>query len=178
MLEHGMVKAVGPIAEVVRAYLSNARAEDVVLADIQKRKGNGKLRFTHGYVGGDGSGTIETFKSLTLKLDFILDPTVLVSQRRIDIGINNFMGDRIAWLSTSNILETFNIANNQITFTIEHLPLAPGDYSCTIYSEINNEVTDWLIEVLPFTVAEKDYYGSGKLVPRNQGNILLNYKAE
>jgi lipopolysaccharide transport system ATP-binding protein len=178
MLEHGMVKAVGPIAEVVRAYLSNARAEDVVLADIQKRKGNGKLRFTHGYVGGDGSGTIETFKSLTLKLDFILDPTLLVSQRRIDIGINNFMGDRIAWLSTSNILETFNIANNQITFTIEHLPLAPGDYSCTIYSEINNEVTDWLIEVLPFTVAEKDYYGSGKLVPRNQGNILLNYKAE
>lgn len=175
MLEHGMIKTVGNIEEVVREYLSKSRAEDVVLADVQKRKGNGKLRFVHGHVGCEDNETIETFKNLTIKLDFDLDPTVVVAQKRIDIGINNFMGDRVAWLSTSNINDTFNIQNNSIEFTIKNLPLAPGDYSCNIYSEINNEVADWLTEVMDFSIAEKDYYNSGKLVPKNQGSILLNY---
>ena len=65
--------------------------------------------------------------------------------------------------------------NSALEFTIKNLPLAPGDYSCNIYSEINNEVADWLTEVMDFSIAEKDYYQSGKLVPRNQGSILLNY---
>jgi lipopolysaccharide transport system ATP-binding protein len=175
MLEHGMIKCAGNIDEVVREYLSKSRAENVILADVKKRKGNGKLRFVHGYVGNESNETIETFKDLTIKLDFNLEPSVHLVQQRIDVGINNFMGDRVAWLSTSNINDQFNIQSNSIEFNIKNLPLAPGDYSCNVYCEINNEVADWLTEVMDFTIAEKDYYQSGKLVPKNQGSILLNY---
>nr|MBP6556928.1 Wzt carbohydrate-binding domain-containing protein [Flavobacterium sp.] len=178
MLEHGMIKCTGNIDQVVREYLSKSRAENVILADVQKRKGNGKLRFVHGYVGNESNETIETFKDLTIKLDFNLDPSVYVVQHRIDVGINNFMGDRVAWLSTSNINDQFHLQSNSIEFTIKNLPLAPGDYSCNLYCEINNEVADWLTEVMDFTIAEKDYYHSGKLVPKNQGSILLNYNVK
>ena len=85
------------------------------------------------------------------------------------------MGDRVAWISSSNINTKFDINDKFIKFEIKNLPLAPGDYSCNVYAEINNEIADWLTEVLFFNVAEKDYYDSGKLVPKNQGSILLDY---
>ena len=62
--------------------------------------------------------------------------------------------------------------------SINNLPIAPGDYTLNIYSEINNEVADWLTEVLPFSVIEKDYYKTGKLIPENQGSMLLNFNVK
>jgi lipopolysaccharide transport system ATP-binding protein len=87
------------------------------------------------------------------------------------------MGDRVAWLSSDTIINDFELQkNNELEFVIRELPLAPGNYTCNLYCEINNEISDWLSEVMPFTIIEKDYYNTGKLVPKNQGDILLNYK--
>ena len=65
-----------------------------------------------------------------------------------------------------------------LEFLIREIPLAPGDYNCNLYCKINNEVSDWLTSVMPFTVVERDYYNTGKTIPQNQGNILLNYKVK
>ena len=145
------------------------------LNEIEKRKGNGNLKFIKGHVGNQQSMIIETFSNLYVKLEYTYNTNIRILQFRIDVGINDFMGDRVAWISTSNINNNFNITDNLIEFEIQKLPLAPGDYSCNIYSEINNEIADWLTEVLYFTIVEKDYYNSGKLIPKNQGSILLDY---
>ena len=79
-------------------------------------------------------------------------------------------------MSTDTVENGVDLIKEEVEFCVKKLPLAPGDYSCNIYCEINNEVADWLSSVMPFSISEKDYYNTGKLVPSNQGPILLDFK--
>jgi lipopolysaccharide transport system ATP-binding protein len=177
LLERGSITAVGETSDVVAHYLANQNVVRTKLSDIKERSGNGYLYFENGIIRDkDYLNNIETFSDFEIELNYRLNSNVQILNSRIDIGINNYLGDRIAWVSSQNIINKFDINSGKIIFKIKNSPLAPGEYTCNVYSEINNEVADWLSLVMPFTVREKDYYGTGKLVPANQGNILLNYK--
>ena len=178
LLENGIIKKTGGINDVLAEYLVSTKIENVKLSENTNRKGNGFLKFTDGFFISDNDNNIETFKDLKIKLNFELNFASKIIQSRIDIGINNFMGDRVAWLSSNVVISEFSIFSNSIEFLIKDLPLAPGDYTLNLFSEINNEIADWLTEVMPFTIIEKDYYKTGKLTLKNQGNILLNFYAK
>jgi len=178
LLENGVIKKTGAINDVLAEYLVSTKIENVKLSENANRKGNGFLKFTDGFFISDNDNNIETFKDLKIKLNFELNFPSKIIQSRIDIGINNFMGDRVAWLSSNVVINEFSIFSNSIEFLIKDLPLAPGDYTLNLFSEINNEIADWLTEVMPFTIIEKDYYKTGKLTLKNQGNILLNFYAK
>jgi lipopolysaccharide transport system ATP-binding protein len=178
LLENGIIKKTGAINDVLAEYLVSTKIENVKLSENTNRKGNGFLKFTDGFFVSDNDNNIETFKDLKIKLNFELNFPSKIIQSRIDIGINNFMGDRVAWLSSNVVISEFSIFSNSIEFLIKDLPLAPGDYTLNLFSEINNEIADWLTEVMPFTIIEKDYYKTGKLTLKNQGNILLNFYAK
>ncbi len=178
LLENGIIKKTGGINDVLAEYLVSTKIENVKLSENTNRKGNGFLKFTDGFFISDNDNNIETFKDLKIKLNFELNFPSKIIQSRIDIGINNFMGDRVAWLSSNVVISEFSIFSNSIEFLIKDLPLSPGDYTLNLFSEINNEIADWLTEVMPFTIIEKDYYKTGKLTLKNQGNILLNFYAK
>jgi lipopolysaccharide transport system ATP-binding protein len=179
MLENGLVKTSGNIEKVIYSYLQNDSIKNQNLSEIKTRNGNGNLRVIDGKINSiSGKSFIETFDTIEIELHFNILKEINISQYKIDVGINNYLGDRIAWLSSDIINNNFNILDNKITFEISNLPLAPGDYTVNIYSEINNEVSDWLTEVLPFRIIEKDYYNTGKVVPENQGFMLLNFNVK
>jgi lipopolysaccharide transport system ATP-binding protein len=179
-LENGKLIKQGITPDVINLYLSKQNTNYAKLSDIKVREGNGQLVFTNAVIQGVKTNllnSVETFSDVSFKLEYQLNISSEIKNYRIDIGINNFLGDRVAWLSSQNTHNNFNInCSNFLEFIIENNPLAPGDYTCNIFCEINNEISDWLVNVLPFTIIEKDYYGTGKLMPKNQGNILLNYK--
>jgi lipopolysaccharide transport system ATP-binding protein len=179
-LENGLIKNSGEITDVTKAYLSNSKIESIKLINIKERKGTGILQFTDSRMISTDTddGHIETFKDLIISLDFDIKKEIKLTQYRVDIGINNYMGDRIAWMSSNTVMNKFDLKSKRIEFLIKEFPLAPGNYNCNIFCEINNEVADWLEGVMNFTVIEKDYYNTGKLIPKNQGNILLNYKVK
>lgn len=177
LLKNGRVSYVGNVNDSINNYLSLGTKQNIDFSDDISRKGDGPLKFTRGEfecIGGVGS-TIETFKDLKIIVSYNLNRNVNIHSFQIDIGINNHMGVRVAWMSTSNTPNSFNLDSGQIQFIVKNLPLAPGDYTCNIYCKINDFVSDWLSDVMPFSVAEMDYYNSGKLVPKGQGDILLNY---
>ena len=177
LLEHGSIVSEGKTAEVISRYLSSQNIVNSKLSDIEIRGGNGSLYFEEGIIRANGQiNNIETFSDFEIELNYSLNFNGQILSSRIDIGINNYLGDRIGWVSSESIIHNFDINSGRIIFKIVNSPLAPGEYTCNIYSEINNEVADWLTLVMPFTVIEKDYYKTGKLVPSNQGAILLNYE--
>ncbi|MGM8362777.1 ABC transporter ATP-binding protein [Flavobacterium sp. ARAG 55.4] len=180
LLENGTIKASGNIMDVTNEYLNSHIVEKIELHKVPKRKGNGLLKFLHANVESlDPSGSLlETFKDIKITIYFSVSQEMDIKQSRIDLGINNYMGDRIAWLSSNVVQDDFDLNSGKITFIIKQIPLAPGDYNFNIYSEINNEVADWLEGVIPFTIIEKDYYSTGKLIPKNQGNLLLEYNVK
>jgi lipopolysaccharide transport system ATP-binding protein len=178
-LTKGEINHIGETKEVINKYLSNQLSNTLKLSEIEERKGNKDLIFINGKITGvntDNLDSVESFSDFTISLEFKLINQLKISNFKIEIGINNNMGDRVAWISSNNIITHFDLVkSNKITFLVKNCPLAPGDYTCSIFSEINNNISDWLQNVLPFSIVEKDYYNTGKLLPTGQGNILLNY---
>lgn len=178
VLKNGQIDIMGETSNVINHYLSNFFYSHTKLSKIKKRNGNGEVLFNDIVIKGSKlkDGLIETFSDFEIKLDF--NKMIDFSSRaiRIDVGINNNIGDRIAWLSSNMVKYTFRKATNTITFHVKDNPLAPGEYSCNLYCEIDGTVSDWLVNVYSFTIAERDYYSTGRLIPKNQGNILLNYE--
>jgi lipopolysaccharide transport system ATP-binding protein len=178
LLSNGKIEIIDQIQNVINKYLIINKAQTQKLSEITERKGNGNLRFLDGKVKDIKTNiysNVETFSDIQFELSFTIKNLHKIINSRIDIGINNIQGDRVAWMSSDNIGYLIDISRGLIFFKINNLPLAPGDYNCTLFCEINNDVADWLFNVLPFSVLEKDYYGNGKITPANQGNILLNY---
>jgi lipopolysaccharide transport system ATP-binding protein len=178
LLSNGVIKDIGETGNIISKYFSNTKNKNIQLSEIDERNGNGSLVFTKGKISiknSDLENVIDTFSDSLIELEFILKSTDIIRNARIDIGINNKMGERIGWLSSDTIGHNPDLSCGKLTFHILNIPLAPGDYNCNLYCTINDQVADWLEKVLEFSVAEKDYYSTGKVVPANQGNLLLNY---
>lgn len=178
LLCNGELSVINDTQYVVNEYIDSNNIQNVQLSEIRNRKGNGDLRFTNGIIRSVNSslvGNVESFSELHIEVCFALRLKGKLVSSRIDIGINNYLGDRIAWLSSDNINSKLDLSKGKIVFKVHNLPLSPGYYNCTLFCLINNEVADWLQNVMHFSVIEKDYYGTGKTVPPNQGNILLRY---
>jgi len=179
LLSNGQILKKSSTDAIITQYLMSSKSKSKTLSEIKKREGNQDVFFKKGIVRGvntDNLNSIESFQDIKITLEYGLKEGLSVSSYNIVIGINNNLGDRVAWLSTSNINQNFNITeNNEIHFQIKDCPLSPGAYNCNIYCEVNGEISDWLTNVLDFSVVEKDYYHTGRIVPSNQANILLNY---
>lgn len=181
LLNAGCIEIYGDTASVINTYMMAKKTSNLRLEFIKERIGNGKFRFLDGSVSGNNfnvKNTVKTFGEVKIKLQFSVTDLARVQHSRIDIGINNFLGERIAWLSTDTLMHHIEFENGNIQFVINNFPLAPGDYSLSLFCELDGEVADWLINVMEFTVAEMDYYKTGKMVPSNQGEILLDYRIE
>lgn len=176
LLEDGKIKSVDIISNTIANYLSGYGQKRIEFSKSSNRSGNRNLMFTKGQVLCDDSQFIESFKDITIQLKYILN-IEKINSFSIDIGINNYRGERITWISSDLSKNYFDIQHNsKIEFLIKNNHLSPGDYTCNLLCKINNEIADWLIEVLPFTVIEKDYYNCGKTIPNNQGNFLTSFQ--
>jgi lipopolysaccharide transport system ATP-binding protein len=52
--------------------------------------------------------------------------------------------------------------------------LRSGNYDCALFCSINGDVVDWLQNAFMIKVEDGDYYKTGKLVDRQQGDILVD----
>jgi lipopolysaccharide transport system ATP-binding protein len=178
LLTNGTVKEIGETGNIISKYFSINKKKGVTLSEVKERTGNGQLTFTNGRIkisNSDLYSVVDTFSDVIIELEFVTQKISEIKEIRIDVGINNNAGERVAWLSSDTIGHSPDLSKGKIAFCISHFPIAPGEYDCNLYCEINKEVADWVENVLEFTVTEKDYYKTGKLVPANQGDLLLNY---
>lgn len=178
LMKHGQVVDFNETDLVINNYLKEYIVESVELDQITKRSGAQSNQFIDIKIEGIGTAekVLESFKDIEITIKFKNKIDWSTFKGQIDVGINNNLGNRIAWLSTKNSNKDLNDVSDFIKFYIHSTPLAPGDYSCNLFMSEDNEVIDWIQEVSPFTIAEKDYYNSGIITPPNQGNILLNFK--
>jgi lipopolysaccharide transport system ATP-binding protein len=178
LLTNGKVDIFGNTSEVIKKYLEFKRNMNPLISNITNRKGNGIFKFSNGSIkdiNSDINNIVDTFSTIHFEIHYEFK-NLKIQNAKIDIGINNNLGNRVTWLSSDTFGNLIDLSSGKIIFEISNFPLAPGNYNCNLYCEINNELSDWVTDVLEFTVAEKDYYSNGKKVPSSQGDILLNYR--
>jgi hypothetical protein len=57
-----------------------------------------------------------------------------------------------------------------------HFNLRSGSYSCALFCSVNGEIVDWLQSAFSLLVEDGDYFKTGKLTGRDQGDFLVDYK--
>jgi lipopolysaccharide transport system ATP-binding protein len=181
LLEEGRIIAEGATVAVLGQYLNSAKEQsEISLLERKDRNGNGVIYFTH-LIFANGLG--EKVSSFTsgdsgkIILKFVRNREK-INNLRIDIGIDNNLGDRVAWISndaSGEIFQQITKAASQIEINLPKIQLTPGIYGITIFASLNGEVTDWIKDAGSLSVLGGDYYKTGKLPPAGQGYFLLDY---
>jgi lipopolysaccharide transport system ATP-binding protein len=97
------------------------------------------------------------------------------NEMRFDLRIDDHMGQRVAWMSNSLKEDMVLESIDKISFNLSKLSLNAGLYYVTFFLEVRSEVSDWVQNAFSFEVSEGDYYGTGKVAPLNQSNVLLDF---
>nr|WP_299202767.1 ABC transporter ATP-binding protein [uncultured Brumimicrobium sp.] len=176
LLNNGSISMIGTTSECIEKYLQSNSIKSNDLSTIKNRKGLGNIQFTNGLVSqNERKGIVLSNQPIKIELD--LSKEIDLKHGRIDIGINNSSGTRVAWISSS-LLPEMTLKSDKIIFTIENFNLSPGQYDLNVFCEVNKEIEDWIENVLPFEVLEFDYYNSGRIVPKGQGDLIFIFNVQ
>jgi len=181
-LERGTMVAQGTPAEIITGYISRDETSKQGQAKLSKRAhrtGSGRFRFTDAQVAcGEGTDKPTTGLPLTIKIDICNASTEVLDNVDIAVGIDNHLGDRVAFLSTAawrQTVDRFGQGTQTITFEFSRLPLIPGHYSATLFGTSGQEICDWVPLAFSFDVVRGIFYSGEYDIPPGQGNILLDY---
>jgi lipopolysaccharide transport system ATP-binding protein len=181
VLESGAVVKDSNPMKGIEYYLINKEFErrNVPLEKIQQRKGNGKLIFTDLELL---SGNTPAFnkvllgEKLKIRLKYNQQGAVNPERVKVDLGLNNQFGERIALLSSALVgLTHKRTGEHIIEITIEKLPLMPGEYSVTLFCEVNGDIADWITDAFYFEVVESDFYKTGKMIAGDKSKFLIDH---
>ncbi len=180
VLNNGRIVFNGKINDVIDFYLNGqSERSKIKISEIQERQGNRSLLFKDiRFYGHDGHER-ESFRvgeSVTIELSIGTDTRYETCKKsRVDIGINNNMGERIVWLSTYVFSDKIKLNNGVLRFNIPHLNLQQGTYNVNLFSTVDDCVADWIQNVAKLQVEPFDYYNTGRDIPANQGYFIMDF---
>jgi lipopolysaccharide transport system ATP-binding protein len=182
LLGKGRLISQDNILQVIQRYLDSAKeVANKSLKDREDRRGSGKIRFTEVYFCNSSGQAVSAFLSGSesiICLRYEKNTSESLQNFHLSIGIDDFMGNRIAFLSTEISSENFPTIDEdkkEAQVIITKMPLMPGKYGFTVFSTINGEISDWIHHAGSFDVVAGDFYGTGRLLPSGQGNFLIDH---
>lgn len=178
LIEKGEIKSAGSVDDIINLYLRQMRKEKEDFETLE-RKGNGLVKIASVKIkskGNDYHGTV----GLPFSIDFDIEnrSRAKISDVRLDIRIDDSLGQKYAWLSTSVVPFNATLKDHvlkSISFQLDKLNLQKGIYNVTTYMEHKGEVSDWIQNAFDFEILDGQYYASNAKVPNNQGKVLLDY---
>lgn len=180
-LDRGIVKAYGDTSQVMSDYRTSMRIANAntIRIDANNRSGTGRIRITDISLAGEGSQNSEVLscgKPATLILDFVAEENL--SNVEVNLLVVNEREVRLFALTNTILDQQFSNLPQSGKFIcdIPKLPLLPGEYYLHFSCLVRGELADKALFATRFTVAEGDYYGTGKLPNRNiSGDMLVDY---
>jgi lipopolysaccharide transport system ATP-binding protein len=181
VLSKGMVKTCTTPEDAVAAYLSDMpQGSGADLLSRVERSGSGRMRFTSIAMqnGHRDSEILHSGAAATFHLGYASPAGELLRNVLVEIKITDAFGGILVTLSTALAGKSFAELPPEGTIDC-HIPslcLAASPYHVTIQCFVNGELADLVTNAAPLTVAETDFFGSGKVAkPRVHGHFLVNH---
>lgn len=183
LLHGGTVTASGEVAQVVAHYVQAVRfSAGYSLEERVDRSGSGTTRFSRvQFRNSRQECTDVALSGDDLYIDFFYTSQPGVSHLRsvsVSAVLSNHLGSNVAclWNDVVGISLKNLEANGRITCKVPHLPMVPGRYSVSLALVVEGRTVDKISDAATFSVAEGNFYGTGKLPLPHLGNVLLPYE--
>jgi lipopolysaccharide transport system ATP-binding protein len=178
LLSRGKIIADSDVNSVIDSYLDNSTLQEIIpLNERQDRQGTGALKMTDVYVNGRRNNlTMVTGQDNELIIEY--EAEAPLKNVHISAGFYGLHGEAIAYLSNDLTQGEFLTlpAKGKLICRFEKLNLLPSRYSLNLFTKVNNVIADWVANAADVQVVEGDYFGTGKLPPRQYGAIIVPHQ--
>jgi len=181
VIDQGHLVFSGRPQPAVEQYLSRSDGyAGVALSDRKDRRGNGRVRFTKVSVLNDRLEPVECVTSgqdISIALEYHLDGPKKLDNAIIQIAFAGALGQPLfACLSRVSHPGTLTLTSGgRVLCHISRLPLIPGSYTFGIWCKVEEVMEDGVYEAGKLTVADGDFFGTGKLPTSVVGEFLIKH---
>jgi lipopolysaccharide transport system ATP-binding protein len=178
-LHKGSILASGQPKNVIEEYLNEIKPmSGICLRERTDRHGNGRLQFAEMVIRDDVGDPIDTAVSgqdIAVKIAYISSEATPLRNVSISVGFYSALGQFLFYCGNEMTGNPFRSIppKGEITCSIPRLPLSPGRYVLNLHCEVNGILSDWVQQAGHITVAEGDFFRSGRLPPSGHGGMLV-----
>jgi lipopolysaccharide transport system ATP-binding protein len=181
LLNEGKVECNGDTDTVINYYLNkNSEIQKIVLKDRKDRIGNHIMTFfkiSLYNAKGELIDKILSGENVTFRFFYSSQQEFKNAHVVLSFNVRNKYGQILTNLKSSVSGESiFNIyRHGYFQCFWPNFNLRYGKYDCNIFCSINGEITDWLQSAFSIDVEDGDFFGTGKIDDRTQGDILIKH---
>ena len=182
LLNQGKIEYIGDTETAINNYLNkNSEIRKIDIKNRKDRKGNQVLTFYKVSLynaKGEIIDKIVSGDNVTFRFFYSSQQEFKNAHIILSFNVRNNYGQIIANLKSSVSGESiFNIPKQGYFQCVwPHFNLRYGKYECNIFCSVNGEITDWLQSAFFINVEDGDFFGTGRMDYRDQGDVLVqNY---
>ena len=182
VLNDGKLNFHGKIGYAVRSYINDVKIT-LLGSDLVKRmdrKGSQWLKFTKVTIYDSVGNELQQVMSgqdVLIQLHYESERELHNVSVLVAFNVRNSQGFLLANLNSAD--SGYNLLNIYFKGYFEcrwpKFNLRSGSYDCNLFCSINGEIVDWIPSAFNINVEDGNYYGSGKLIERGQGDVLINH---
>jgi lipopolysaccharide transport system ATP-binding protein len=179
ILQSGQIVFSGDAASAIDHYLQMTNdVQTSVLTERKDRKGTQDLTFTKAvFCDAEGNELTQVLsgQDVHLKLYYTARKPMRNATVVTAFNVRSSQGHLITNLNTVDVGDSTLDIYEQGFFQCEwkNLNLRSGAYDCALFCSVNGEVVDWLQSAFTIYVEDGDFFKTGKLIDRIQGDILV-----
>ncbi|TFV97256.1 ABC transporter ATP-binding protein [Algoriphagus kandeliae] len=179
MLENGKIVVTGPTDKIIKRYLGAGSPDnffELKNGDVLG-EGSRKISLKSVFFSSDLNQQVPVCSGLDLfiTLNLELNENIFNRGERVDLRIDNQLGQRLLWLSTK-VENQLDLRSGKLVFKVPNCPLVPDEYVLTVYIHDGIEVSHWLPAVTTFKVENSKYFSNGLQIPPGQTNIIYPFE--
>ncbi|MCY2687845.1 ABC transporter ATP-binding protein [Salinimicrobium sp. TH3] len=178
LLSNGGIKKEGDVEKIIEVYLNeNQKTKtNYSLEKFPHRQGNGEVKLGSVQISSEYPDEVpRTGRKLNFEYHLLNPKGYNTSDIQFDFRIDDNLGQRLLWFSTTLKKYEENKVLNRLTFSIDRCNLNSGIYYVTTYIRVRNEVSDWIQNAFSFEVADGFFYDNAAGVVPSQSKILTNF---
>ncbi len=181
VLNAGTVVFWGDIRNAVDYYVQDVGAvQTVSLAERRDRQGSQWLKFTA--VGlfdaaGNELRQVLSGQDIFMRFYYVCENAMNTAAVNIAFNVSSSQGYLLANLNSLDVnksdMELYRAGYIQCAWP--QFNLRSGLYDCALFCAVNGEVVDWLQSAFTIQVEDGDFFGTGRMIGREQGDVLVSY---
>lgn len=181
VLEHGRIAFEGVAAAAVQRYGAATRViQELALGSRVDRQGDQRLKFVDvRFFSVDGKEVthILSGQDVLIRFYYVAQLREQTAQVTIAFNVTNSQGALLTNLNSQDSGHALlPIAGSGYFECLwRDFNLRSGVYDCTLFCSVNAEIVDWIKSAFSLHVDDGDFYGTGRLIGREQGDLLVRY---
>jgi lipopolysaccharide transport system ATP-binding protein len=182
VLNQGKIDFIGDIHGAIHHYIQSIDlAKKSNLIDRKDRKGSQWLKFYKVRLFDKSGKEIKQILSgqdIIVRLYYTSNKVLNNANVFVSFNVRNSMGYLLTNFSSVDCGTSLLSVYSDGFFACKwpHFNLRSGTYDCNLFCSINGEIVDWMQSAFDINVEDGDFYGSGKISDRSQGDVLISHE--